>query len=124
MNWNLTKTLLPEKEGAYLVTRESCDEVSVMNFDTNENIFYRFGYDREGFPEVDYADDVIAWLPFPKPYKKEKGEQPMFTIYGNTVILVVEHLTIEQVGTFMAHNRDKIGTVTLVNETTGERSVY
>lgn len=48
----------------------------------------------------------------------------MFTIYGNTVILVVEHLTMEQVGTFMAHNRDKIGTVTLVNETTGERSVY
>jgi len=48
----------------------------------------------------------------------------MYTILGKSVILIVEHLTMEQVGTFMARNRDKIGTVTLVNETTGERSVY
>lgn len=72
MNWNLTKNELPKKEGAYLVTRESCDKVSVMNFDTSENIFYHSGYDKEGFPDVDYADDVIAWLPFPKPYKEPK----------------------------------------------------
>ena len=58
MNWNLTKNELPEKEGIYLVTRESCDEVSVMNFDADEDIYY--------------ASDVIAWLPFPEPYREPK----------------------------------------------------
>ena len=45
----------------------------------------------------------------------------MYTIYGIKTILVVEHLTIEQVGTFMARNGDKIGNVLVVNEETNER---
>ena len=48
----------------------------------------------------------------------------MFTIYGKSVVLVLEHLTIEQVETLMSRNRDKIGTVTLINEITGERRDY
>ncbi len=48
----------------------------------------------------------------------------MYTILGKSVILIVEHLTKEQVGTFMSRNRDKIGTVTIVDEITGERKEY
>lgn len=75
MNWNLTKNELPEKEGSYLVTRESCDEVSVMNFDTSENQFSQYDYSHavsEAYVDIDYVSDVIAWLPFPKPYKEPK----------------------------------------------------
>ena len=75
MNWILTKNKLPEKEGSYLVTRESCDEVSVMNFDADEKIFYQFNYSHaisEAYEDIDYASDVIAWLPFPEPYREPK----------------------------------------------------
>ena len=48
----------------------------------------------------------------------------MYTILGKSVILIVEHLTMEQVGTFMSQNHDKIGTVTIIDEITGERRDY
>ena len=70
MFWTTIEEGLPTNNGKYLVTRTSCDDVVVMNFDTSENIFYWCGYDSEGLPDEEYADDVIAWLPFPKPYKK------------------------------------------------------
>lgn len=48
----------------------------------------------------------------------------MYTIYGIKTILVVEHLTIEQVGTFMARNGDIIGNVLIEDEATKERRTY
>ena len=49
----------------------------------------------------------------------------MYTIYGIKTILVVKHLTIEQVGTFMARNGNTVGNVLVVNENNPkERSVY
>lgn len=48
----------------------------------------------------------------------------MYTILGKSVILIIEHLTMEQVGSFMSRNRDKIGNVIVIDEITGERSVY
>jgi len=48
----------------------------------------------------------------------------MFTIFGIAVIFVMEHLTLEEVGKFMARNRERIGSVILYNEQTRERSVY
>ena len=45
----------------------------------------------------------------------------MFTILGLSVVLIIEHLTMEQVGTFMARNGDQIGNVLVVNEETNER---
>lgn len=48
----------------------------------------------------------------------------MFSIFGITTIFVREHLTMEQVVTFMARNRKRIGSVVLYNELTRERSVY
>lgn len=55
---------------------------------------------------------------------KRKERDPMFTIYGIKTILVVEHLTIEQVGTFMARNGDIIGNVLIEDEATKERRTY
>lgn len=52
---------------------------------------------------------------------KRKEREPMFTILGLSVVLIIEHLTMEQVGTFMARNGDKIGNVLVVNEETNER---
>ena len=48
----------------------------------------------------------------------------MYTILGKSIIFIIEHLTKEQVGTFMSRNRDKIGNVTIVDEITGERSDF
>jgi len=48
----------------------------------------------------------------------------MFSIFGITTIFVKEHLTMEQVATFMARNRERIGSVIVYNEQTGERSEY
>ena len=75
MNWNLTKNELPTNEGVYLVTRESCDEVSVMNFDTIVKQFFQYDYSHaisEAYVDIDYVSDVIAWLPFPEPYREPK----------------------------------------------------
>jgi len=48
----------------------------------------------------------------------------MFSIFGINTIFIKEHLTLEEVATFMARNRERIGAVVLYNEITRERSVY
>ena len=65
--WTPCSEKLPEKMGFYLVT-DMYGGVYITGFDEKS-----FGYyDDEGF--YNEEDDIIAWMPAPKPYKTNKAE--------------------------------------------------
>lgn len=71
-NWILTSERLPDKNCKVLATvvyinRESID---ILNFLTDEDEEPGFYHDDRDLFRLD-NDDVVAWMPLPKPYRKE-----------------------------------------------------
>lgn len=64
-NWIPCSDRLPEKEGCYLITVDEYDRK-----DVNADFFH---FREDGTPSWHYEKNVIAWMPFPEPYRGEQG---------------------------------------------------
>lgn len=60
-NWIPVEKALPKKCAIYIVT---------LNYETTDFCFYYPDKNKWGWGDK-YRDDVVAWQPFPKPYKKQ-----------------------------------------------------
>ena len=83
MKWIPCTERLPEKSGRYLVTRGSniCgslwNKVGILNYSDlmglkKEKIWWSGNVGKSDFEKY---DDVIAWMPLPKPYRIERNKK-------------------------------------------------
>ena len=72
MKWIPTKERLPEKSGRYIVQIINCGEFGVMI--TSFSAMHQKFNANDCFEDCEHAfedEDVLAWMPTPKPYKGE-----------------------------------------------------